>query len=63
MMDVSCTIIKDPVIAPSGKVFSGAGLKRLVEEICRIDVDNGTLLWRRKKCHEKRRREKSCTIG
>ena len=62
-MDVSCGMIKDPVIAPSGKLFSGAGLKRLIEEICRIDVDNATLLWRRNKCHEKRRRKESTKLG
>lgn len=56
-MDV-CGNIPDPVIAPSGKIFSAAGLRRLVEAIC---VDNGTLLWRRYTRHESETRENKTT--
>lgn len=52
-MDV-CANIADPVIAPSGKVFSAIGLRRLAEALC---VDKGSVLWRRYTCHESERRE------
>ena len=58
-MDIHAGFIADPVIAPSGKVFSASGLSRLAEAICSLRIDNGCLLWRRYECHDKQRKEKA----
>ncbi|MBQ9786595.1 MAG: hypothetical protein IJW33_00300 [Lentisphaeria bacterium] len=52
-------VIPDPVIAPSGKVMSAGGLRLLAAAICGNGVDNGALLWRRNKRHERREKVKN----
>jgi len=58
-MDI-CENIPDPVIAPSGKIFSASGLRRLAEALC---VDKSPVLWRRCKCHESEKQKKVSGTG
>ena len=39
-MNVAAGYIPDPLIAPSGKIWSAAGIARLAAALCRIGVDD-----------------------
>ena len=45
-MDFEGEIISDPLISATGKIYSAAGLKRLLTELCPKRVDNRMLLCR-----------------